>query len=458
MSVVSIAASGDGDSAVGCDVAIVGGGIVGLATALELQSRGSRVAVIDRDGPAEPASFGNAGVINRASILTIANPGVWRKAARYAANSEVALRIRYASLPHLARWLTHFVGHCNDAAWRRSARALNPLVAAAYEHHLRLAELTGARSLIKHNGYLKLFRSEASFAAARLEREILASAGVLTTVVDAAEIRDLEPALAPVFARGLLFPESGAIDNPGLLLDRYRQSFRDLGGRLVRGEAQGIEYGVHGIRIYIDGRPLSAPRAVIAAGAWSPRLLTPLGYHVPFLAERGYHAHFRIDSAMTLNRPFFDADAGYVAAPMGETIRVLSGIELARPDDPPDFSQLDTVTIAASKALPLRGMIEGSRWAGSRPSTPDGLPVIGSPTRHPRLLLAFGHGHIGLSTAPVTGRIIADLASGMQPTIPIEAFAIERFERSSILARAFSNTPSVRTVFGRRTAVHRKNS
>lgn len=458
MSLVSTDAYGNSGSSVGCDVAIIGGGIVGLATAIELQARGSRVAVIDRDVPAGRASFGNAGVINRGSILTIANPGIWRKAARYAANREVALRIRYASLPHLARWLVHFVGHCNEAAWRRSAQALNPLVAAAYEHHMRLAELTGARSLIRHNGYLKLFRSEASFAAARLEREILASAGVRTTVVHAAEIRDLEPALAPVFSHGLLFPESGAIDNPGLLLDRYRQSFRDRGGTFVRGEAQGIEYGLHGIRIYVDGRPLSTPRAVIAAGVWSPRLLTPLGYHIPFLAERGYHAHFRIDGPMTLNRPFFDADAGYVAAPMNDTIRVLSGIELARAEDPPDFSQLDAVTMAAAKVLPLRDMVDGSRWVGSRPSTPDGLPIIGVPTRHPRLLLAFGHGHIGLSTAPVTGRIVADLASGQPPTIPIDAFAIERFERRPILARALANAPSIRTAFGRRAAVRRTNS
>lgn len=440
-----------------CDVAIVGGGIVGLATALELQSRGSRVVVIDRDVPDERASFGNAGVINRGSILTVANPGIWRKAARYAANSDVALRVRYASLPNLASWLVHFFGHCNERAWRRSAQALNLLVEPAYEQHMRLAELTGARSLIRRNGYLKLFRSETSFAAARLEREILADAGVRAAVLRSAEIRDLEPALAPVFSHGMLFPDSAAIDNPGLLLDHYRQSFCDRGGTFARGEAQGIEHGLHGVGIYVNGRRLSTPRAVIAAGVWSPRLLAPLGYRIPFVAERGYHAHFKVDGAVTLRRPYFDADAGYVAAPMGDTIRVLSGIELARAEDPADFSQLDAVTIAAANVLPLRSMVDGSRWVGSRPSTPDGLPVIGAATRHPRLLLAFGHGHIGLSTAPVTGRIIADLASGTQPSMPIEAFAIERFDRRSILARAFSNAPSDRTTFGGRAAVRRTN-
>jgi D-amino-acid dehydrogenase len=434
---------GTGDSALDCDVAIVGGGIVGLATALELQSRGIRVAVIDRDVPAERASFGNAGVINRASILTIANPGIWRKAARYAANSEVALRIRYASLPYLARWLVHFVGHCNEAAWRRSAQALDPLVATAYEHHIRLAELTGARSLIRRNGYLKLFRSEASFAAARLEREILTGAGVKTTVLQSAEIRDLEPALAPVFSHGMFFPESGSIGDPGRLLNLYRQTFRDRGGACIRGEARGIEHGLHDIRIHFDGRCLRAARAVIAAGVWSPRLLVPLGYRVPFVAERGYHAHFSTTGPLTLSRPCFDAEAGYVAAPMGETIRVSSGIELARPEDPADFAQLDTVTAAAAKILPLKNIVDGSRWVGSRPSTPDGLPVIGTAPRHPRLLLAFGHGHIGVSTAPSTGRIVADLAGDAKPTIPIDAFAIARFERPALLTR-LASAPAIR--------------
>jgi D-amino-acid dehydrogenase len=368
-------------------------------------------------------------VIGRGSILTVAQPAIWRRAARYAANRDIALRIRYSSLPHLAHWLAHFIGCCNEASVRRSAQTLNPLAAAAYEHHIRLARLTGAEALIKRSGYLKLYRNPGTLAAAVLEREVLSDAGVVTSVLTGGEISELEPALKRVFSHALLFPENGSIDGPGRLVERYRETFVARGGSWLAGEARGLEHGSQAVTIHCNERRITASHVVIAAGAWSMRLLRPLGYRVPFTAERGYHAHFGVSGPATLERPIHDVDAAYAAAPIGGTIRVLTGIELAQPDDPPNFSQLEAAIALARTALPLADPVPDRRWHGSRPSTADGLPVIGIPARHPRLLLAFGHGHIGMSTGPVTGRLIAQIASAERPTVAIEPFAIERFSR-----------------------------
>jgi D-amino-acid dehydrogenase len=410
-----------------CDVVVIGGGIVGLSVALELQSRGCTVVVIDHDRPQERASFGNAGVINAGSILTPAGPGTWRHLLRFATNRDPAVRIRYATLPHVARWLAHFLANCNETAWRRSAKTLNSLTAVAYDHHRRLASLADATALLRRDGYLKLFREPPADRRSILERQILKSAGVRALLLDAASLRDLEPFLAPGFTHALYFPESGSVRNPGRLVDLYWKAFRARGGGVRKGEAKAIEFGEDMLAVAVEGEQVNAARVVVAAGAGSPRLIAPLGYRIPFAAERGYHVQCELQPGSTLNRPLFDAAGRYAAAPMEDGVRVVTGIEIAQPDDPPDPRQLRSVVSAARASLPLADVVPNSQWMGSRPSTGDGLPVIGTTARHKRLLLAFGHGHIGFSTGPVTGEIIADLVAGKAPQIPIAPFSVERF-------------------------------
>ena len=410
------------------DVAVIGGGVVGLAAALELQERARKVVLIDPDEPRARASFGNEGVISRGSIFTVASPAIWGKALCYLLNLDSALRIRYSALPYFGRWLAHFLGCCNESHWRRSAGALNPLVGAAYDHHARLAGYTGATSLLKRDGYLKLFRDERTFESGALERQMLAEAGIRASVVSRAEIGDLEPSIGALFCKGLFVHDSGHVDSPGRLVELYRQAFSARGGTLIPARARAIEPGSNAVTVHLQtGGSVRASHAVVAAGVWSPELIAPLGYRVQFAAERGYHMHFELRPGATLNRPIFDTGMNYGAARMGNTIRLCTGIELARTADPPDYTQLKQATQPARGVLPIGAAVEGSEWVGSRPSTADGLPVIGRSRRHPQLLFAFGHGHIGFSTGPVTGRIVAALVAGESPPVPIDPFAIERF-------------------------------
>jgi D-amino-acid dehydrogenase len=408
-------------------VCVIGGGIVGLSAALELQSRGFKVIVIDRGRPRERASFGNAGLIGDGSILTPAGPGVWRNLARYVANRDPALRIRYRSLPSTGRWLLRFLTNCTEEAWRRSAKALSPLTTIAYDNHMRLAHAVGAVALMRRTGYLKLFPRFPSDAISLLEREILDERSIRAVLLDAAGLRDLEPSLARSFSHALFFPDSGSVTNPGGLLELYWKAFRERKGAVSVGEAQAITYRENRIAVRVNGAQIAAQRMVIAAGAWSAGLIAPLGYRIPFAAERGYHAHFKLRPGERLSRPIFDPDASYTAAPIEDGVRVMTGIELARPEDPPDFRQLCAVLGKARARLSLAGTATSPEWFGSRPSTADGLPVIGEAARHRGLFFAFGHGHIGFSTGPATGRIIADLMTQTQPQIQIAPFAIERF-------------------------------
>ncbi len=407
------------------DIAVVGGGIVGLSCALHLARRGRSVVLLDPDDGRGRASFGNAGVISRGSILPVAGPGLWPNLWRYARNADPGLQVRYRALPRALPWLRLFLQGANEAAWRRAAAALDPLTAASYDAHLELARVAGAGDLIARRGYLKLYRSETAFAGSALEREILAHHRVRTEILDEAEVAAAEPALARRFARGLLFPESGAVTGPGTLVERYRTAFLGHGGRWIASRCTALEPGPDSVRVAWDGGTIAVRQAVLAAGARSAELARRLGYRLPLAAERGYHRHYRV--ADNLTRPVHDTGGAFVLAPQGDTVRLLSGIEIAGIDDPPNPRQLARVLPEAQATLPLGAPVEPAPWCGSRPSTPDGLPVIGRASRHPNLIFAFGHGHIGLSTGPITGRIVADVADQRTPPIPVAPFAPERF-------------------------------
>jgi D-amino-acid dehydrogenase len=409
------------------DVVIIGGGIVGLSSALELQERGKSVVIVDPDDARGRASFGNAGVLSRGSIFPVAGPGVLGKLPRYALGRDIAVRVRLAAFPEFAGWLPGFLRSANEAAWRRAAAALNPLVAAGYDRHIALAERVGARAMIKRNGYMRLYRHADGIAASALERDVLSQHGVRVEHLDENAIYDLEPHLARRFKSGLLFADTGSVESPGDLVEAYRTAFAARGGVVVKGHAEELAEGADTVTVRTGADSVTAAIAVLAAGAWSARFARKLGYRIPLAAERGYHLHLRPRGNAVLNRPVFDVVGGYVMSPMGGTVRVLSGVELARPDDTPDLRQIETVVADACRSMPLDPLPDHSVWMGSRPSTPDGLPVIGFAARHQRLLFAFGHGHIGFANGPITGQIVAQLIGGETPAVPIAAFSPQRF-------------------------------
>ncbi|MCX5496622.1 FAD-binding oxidoreductase [Kaistia dalseonensis] len=409
------------------DVIIVGAGIVGLSSALHLQERGLKVMLLDPGDERRRASFGNAGVLSRNSIFPVASPDVRKRLIRYALGRDIAVRARLRSLPALMPWVEKFLLAANDTAWRRSAALFDALVSKSFESHIALADLVGARHLIRRNGWMRLYRSEAAFSGSAIERSVLAQYGIAAEPLTAADIDALEPCLARRFTHGLFFSDSGSVESPGTLVQYYRKAVTARGGRFIDAKADRIVPRDDGVTVYGCERTIEARFAVLAAGAWSGTLARTLGYRIPLAAERGYHRHFRLGEGVELRRPIHDAAGGYVMSPMNGTVRLLSGVELARPDDPPNYRQIEAVTRDAAGTIALGSMLDETPWMGSRPSTPDGLPVIGLAPRHRRLVFAFGHGHIGFANGPITGRIVAALIANETPPVAIEGFSPARF-------------------------------
>lgn len=410
------------------DVAIVGGGMVGTATALACLARGLSVTLVDPGGLRDAASYGNAGVISRGSLFPVAGPGMLKKLPRYALNRDVAIRVDYASLPAVAPWLIAFMRRCTEASWREAAAALDPLCAAAYDEHWRVAGEIGARDLIMRRGWVKLYRSEEAFAAGALERDLLSQHKVAFEVIDGAELPQFEPALKRRYAKAVWHTETGSVRDPGGLVQAYEAAARQRGATVVAARARTVEEDGEGAKILLEGGgEVRAKTVVIAAGAAAHDLTRTMGYRLPLAAERGYHRHFADAGDHKLSRPIHDTGGGYVVSPMNAGLRLLSGVELARREAAPDLTQITAVESDARQTLAMGETVEPAPWHGSRPSTPDGMPIIGRAPRHPHVVFAFGHGHIGLSTGPVTGRVVADIVTGAPPSVPIAPFSPARF-------------------------------
>ncbi|GJD51858.1 D-amino acid dehydrogenase [Methylobacterium crusticola] len=413
------------------DIVVVGGGMVGLASAIALRERGLDVVLCDPGEARARTSFGNAGVVSRASIFPMASPGLWRRLPAYLRNADPGLRLRRRHLLRVLPWTAHFLASARGSAWRRAAGALAPLTAAAYPEHRRLADRAGVPHLLRETGWIKLYRTEAAFAGALLEREILAEHGIPAEILDGAALRDLEPALVRPFARAMLLPETASVGDPGGLVEACERLFAGLGGRSLRATVTGLRPEAGGWSVRHDRGGVRARLVVLATGAAAGELARPLGYRFAFAAERGYHRHYALHpDSPPLTRPVYDTGAGSILSPMGEgRVRVLSGVEVDDRLAPPDYAQIEAAARAAAGTVRLGQPLDNRPWLGARPSTPDGLPVIGPAPRHAGLIFAFGHGHIGLSTGPITGRLVADLATGRAPAVPVAPFAPERLLR-----------------------------
>ncbi len=407
------------------DIVVVGGGMVGLSSAIALKDSGLDVVLCDPGEARARTSYGNAGVVSRGSIFPMSSPALWGKLPAYLRNADAGLRLRHLHLLRVMPWAAHFLASARTSAWRRAAAALAPLTDAAFPEHRRLADRAGVPHLLRESGWVKLYRTEEAFAGAALEREILAHHGVPFEIFDGPAIQALEPALIRPFARAMLLPETGAVGDPGGLVEASEKLFAGLGGRILPTTVSRLEPEAEGWRVVHPGGTVRARQVVLATGAAANELSRPLGYRFAFAAERGYHRHYALlPGSPALTRPIYDTGAASILSPMGEgRVRVLSGVEVADRHAEPDYRQIEAAAKEAAGTVRLGQPLDNRPWLGSRPSTPDGLPVIGPAPRHKGLIFAFGHGHIGLSTGPITGRLVADLATGRTPQVPVAPFA-----------------------------------
>jgi D-amino-acid dehydrogenase len=412
-------------------VGVIGAGMVGVCAASWLQRDGHDVFVVEADEPGHGASFGNAGAFNGSSVTPMSMPGVLKNLPRWLVDPLGPLSLRWSYLPALAPWLVRFIRAGALEKVHAQASALRPLVGATVEALLPLAREAGAADLVYRRGHLYVYRSAQSLEKDRLAWEIRRRNGVAVDELDGDELRQLEPVLSRDYVRGMLVRENGHTSNPLALVQRLLARFLRAGGRLERARASGFRLeGSRLTAIRTDRGEMPADAAIICAGAWSKPLAAALGNRIPLETERGYHLMIR-DPEVMPRIPTADADGKFVATPMETGLRFAGTVEFAGLHAPPDWRRARILLGQGRKMLPgLAAEHPEERlsvWMGHRPSLPDSLPVLGRSRASPDVIYAFGHGHVGMTAAPMTGKIVADLMAGRRPTIEIASFAPARF-------------------------------
>jgi D-amino-acid dehydrogenase len=417
--------AGPSKDAMKVDVIVLGAGIVGVCVALQLKRRGLSVALVDRKAPGNETSFGNAGLIQREGVYPYAFPRDLASLAHYASNRATDVRYHPAAMPKLLPFLYRYWHHSRADRHAAIARAYSTLIEHCVTEHRALIEEAGARSLLRTGGWMRVFRSSRALEAAVADaRRWQAEYGVPYEVLDSDALHAAEPALARVFAGAVRYTSADSTSDPNGLVTAYARLFERLGGRVLIGDASTLEPSW---RISTERGPVEADSAVIALGPWSNDVVRPLGYTLPLAVKRGYHMHYAARDGARLSQPVLDAEVGYLITPMTRGIRLTTGVELGYRDTGKTPVQLDAVEPLARDVFPLGERIDAQPWMGSRPCTPDMLPIIGPGTRHRNLWFTFGHAHHGLTLGPITGRLIAEMMTGAPTIVDPRPFRADRF-------------------------------
>jgi D-amino-acid dehydrogenase len=412
----------------GLRVAVIGAGIVGSSCALFLQRDGHDVTLIDPVPPGAGTSSGNAGIISVSSILPIATPGILRRVPALLRDPTSPLAIRWRYLPALLPWLARFALASRPARFAALTDALATLIREADRAHDLVIQQCGLAGLVRSGGWLTLARSpERLLDATASQRQAFDRYDIdYELLLDAAEVRALEPALAPDLTAGLLIPGNRAVRSPRGYVEGIARTVTERGGRWLQARAlRFVHDGDRVTAVVTDRGEVPADAVVLAAGAFSKGLAASAGARVPLEAERGYHVVLPHPEP-TLSRPVYSVEGGFVLAPMEDGVRLTGGVELASPTAPPDFRRVRRLVEKARAMLPGLDGRTLSEWQGCRPSLPDSLPVLGRAPGRSNLFLAFGHQHVGLTLGPVTGRIVADLVAGREPGIDLGPYAAGR--------------------------------
>ncbi|MEM7221549.1 MAG: FAD-binding oxidoreductase [Pseudomonadota bacterium] len=405
---------------------VIGAGIVGLSCALYLQRDGHQVTLIDPREPGTATSFGNAGGIVATASAPVVMPDTWKQLHKLLLDPLGPMVVRWRYLPKIAPWFLRAliagrskrVEEISDALC-----ALNTGVIAAWHD---LARLAGAEEMLRPVGWFKVYETDKGFGRSAPERALMAKRDQKFEVLNADEIRQLEPGLAPIFKHGFFQPDCDLVVNPGRMTGQLAAAFSAGGGAVLQAEATGFDLAERPYRVRTTHEALDAEIIVLAAGAWSRGLAKQLGAPLPLDTERGYHLMLP-PAEPGLRRPTVHGELSFCLSPQEGGIRIASQDEFAGVDAPPDYRRIRSLIPQAKRMLPSLEAEEQSVWLGRRPSFPDSLPVIGPSARHPGVFFAFGHGHLGMTQGPVTGRIIADLAAQRDPGLDPAPFSAERF-------------------------------
>lgn len=406
---------------------VIGAGVIGTALAYELQKRGRKTVLVERDAPGKGTSYGNMASIAVTEFMPASRPSIWKQIPGWMLDPEGPVRVRPGYMPKLVPWFLRFIAASRPSKLRELEAQGAALCQRVYDDLLPLLAETGLSGELTDEGCLSLYTDEAEFKADREHIEILERFGFPHEVIGRQAIKALEPELSDKIGLAVLFPQNRSMRDPYRLVVKLAERFEGLGGKIEKGEVIGFERGEKISTVLLrDGRRITADEVVVAAGVYSAKMAKMLGEPIPLETERGYHTQI-MSPGISMKHSIIWPARAFMVTPTAGGIRVGGTVEMAGIDAPPDYRRSKVTVRRAKEALPNLKCENFTEWMGHRPAFPDTVPVMSASAKTRGLFYATGHGHLGLTYAATNARLMADLITGAKPPIDMRPYRVDRF-------------------------------
>jgi glycine/D-amino acid oxidase-like deaminating enzyme len=411
----------------GKNLTIVGGGIIGLCSAFHLLKQDWNITLITSDRLDDTTACGSAGAIAMAEILPASRPGLITQVPRWLLDPLGPLSVRFAHLPQLSGWLLRFLRAGNQAQVEATAQVLANLMSSTCDDHFDMIKEIKAQHLLQKNGALYLYHSEHSRDRDARQWAMRRQHGIGFTTVNKQQILEREPALGRNARCGYFVPDWCHYMDPQALLSTLGNYIQSKGVAIIHDTVSSFEFTDERpcAVVLAGGNKVSFDSCLVAAGARSALLSAQLDDRFPLESERGYNTVLP-NSGLNI-KTYLAFEEHFVLTPMAQGLRIGGAAEFAGLDAPPNYARSKALVRLAKRYLPDLNEDGGTQWMGQRPSTPDSRPVISASTKFPNIFYGFGHGHLGLTFGPTTGRLLSQLISGKAPQISLSPFAIDRY-------------------------------
>ena len=404
---------------------IVGAGIQGICTGLQLFKKNIPVTIFDKNDPAKMASYGNAGHFSPYAVLQFNRPDILVNIPQMLFSSSGPLALKWNYVPKMIPWMWKFVKNCNTKSMLHTAKYMHQILDLsldAYDDAFKEIDTVG---LIEKKGIIYGWTNE-NLKSRNLEIKVRADLGVKQTLISKKEISDLEPNMQPIFDAGVLFDYAWHARDPYAISKKLFDLYLKKGGKFIKENVVTInQNNPNETLIKTESRDHIFEKTVIACGAFSKKLTDQLGEKIPLDTERGYHVHFKGMDHL-LSRAVINLDRGFGLTPMNQGMRAVGTVELGGLKNPPSKKRIDYIIRCAKELLPQLDKHE-DEWLGFRPTLPDFLPVLGPSLKNKNIIYAFGHHHLGWTLGAITGKIVSGIVAEEKTNLDLTPYHSSRF-------------------------------
>ena len=410
-------------------VGIVGAGIQGICTGLQLIKKGIPVTIFDRHDPLsfkfKAASYGNAGHFSPYAVLQFNRPDVLYDVPKMLFSSNGPLALKWNYVPKMVTWFLKYLKSCNKKSALHTAKYMHQILNLSNDAYEEIFKEIDVSNLVEKKGIIYVWTNK-NLKSREFEIKVRNDLGIKQKLLSQKEILELEPNLNPVFDAGVIFESAMHARDPHGILKEIFKVFIKKGGKFIQENIKNIkQLDDKETLIRSETEDYKFEKCVIASGAFSKEFTDQLGEKIPLDTERGYHVHFKKMDHL-ISRPVIFLDRGFGMTPMNQGLRAVGTVELGGLKNPISKERINYIIKCAQELLPdLR--VHDDEWLGFRPTLPDFLPILGPSLKNKNIVYAFGHHHLGWTLGAITGKIVSGIVAEEKTNLDLSPYSSKRF-------------------------------